>query len=123
MELIALKEKWVDKSLGDITSKISSGNSSTKNTGGRFPIYGSTGIIGYSEYADYNGANILVARVGANAGKTSLVTGEYCVSDNTSIVTPSSKLDITFGYFQLVSKKLNNLVFGSGQPLITGSVS
>ncbi len=122
MELMEKENLWKNISLGTVTLNISSGKSSTKNTNGEFPIYGSTGIIGSSMKFDYHGRNILVARVGANAGKTNLVDGKYCVSDNTLIVSPNDRLDANFCFHQLCFIDLNRLVFGSGQPLITGSI-
>jgi len=62
-----------------------------------------------------------VARVGANAGTVNLVDGKYGVSDNTLIVSHTKETSTLFSYYQLVNYNLNNLVFGSGQPLITGS--
>jgi type I restriction enzyme S subunit len=88
---------------------------------GDYPIYGSTGVIGLKKQPDYEGEKILIARVGANAGTINKVNGKYCVSDNTLIVSYKSRIDINFSYYQLKNYDLNRLIFGSGQPLITGS--
>jgi type I restriction enzyme S subunit len=50
-----------------------------------------------------------------------MVEGKYCVSDNTLIIQFNQNMDILFFYYLLSNCKLNTLVFGSGQPLITGS--
>lgn len=112
--------EWEEKKLGDIVISISSGKSDTKSQLGRFPIYGSTGEIGRQKYFDYEGDKILVARVGANAGTVNMVSGKYCVSDNTLIVTFEKYMNVDFSFYKLLSLNLNRLVFGSGQPLITG---
>ena len=65
--------------LEDVVSGISSGTTVTHKVEGPYVVYGSTGIIGYTEMPDYSGEKILVARVGANAGTTNFVSGEYGV--------------------------------------------
>lgn len=114
-------EDWNIFYLNDIVNSVSSGKSSTKSIGNEYPVYGSTGVIGYRPSFDYIGARILVARVGANAGTVNKVDGNYCVSDNTLMVVCSNNLDFNFGYYLLIKQNLSSLVFGSGQPLITGS--
>ena len=77
----------VIKTLSELSDNIASGISTyplTKN--GIYPRYGSTGIIGFSDKFEYEGTKILVARVGANAGRLNFVTGKYGVSDNALII-------------------------------------
>lgn len=118
--LTGFSGEWEVKKLGDVAISISSGKSNTEAKIGSHPIYGSTGIIGYQHHFDYQGNKILVARVGANAGTVNKVSGQYCVSDNTLMITYQNYMSIDFSYYQLIHKNLNSLVFGSGQPLITG---
>jgi type I restriction enzyme S subunit len=59
--------------------------------------------------------------VGANAGTLNLVTGKYGVSDNTIIIRVRNAANLDFIRRQLEGKNLNRLIFGSGQPLITGT--
>lgn len=113
-------EDWEKEKLGTVTEKISSGKSKSKELEGDFALYGSTGIIGYSNSFDYSGKKILIARVGANAGSLYKVEGNYCVTDNTLILDLFFSLDVEFIYNYLLKENLNKLVFGSGQPLITG---
>ena len=108
------------KKLGEICESISSGKSKLNDSSFKFPFYGSTGIIGYSENFDYSGKNILIARVGANAGSLYKVDGNYSVSDNTLILNLFTNMEPDFIYYFLMYSNLNKLVFGSGQPLITG---
>lgn len=113
---------WAATSLAQISLSIASGKSkTTTEVGGSFPIYGSTGIIGWSSKFDYEGARILVARVGANAGTVNHVEGKYCVSDNTLMIQPKFNYDFSFILFYLKYINLNRMIFGSGQPLITGT--
>lgn len=112
--------EWEEKSLGEVANNISSGKSKIRENTGEFPLYGSTGIIGYSDIFEYSGNNILVARVGANAGTLYRVEGFYSVTDNTLIVDLKETINSNFIYYNLIFSNLNKLVFGSGQPLITG---
>jgi len=111
---------WEEKKLGEVCESIKSGKSNSSEQG-RFPLYGSTGIIGKCIEYSHEGLFILIARVGANAGMINLIEDRFGVSDNTLVLNcnQSSYTDYLFhylGYFNL-----NRLVFGSGQPLITGS--
>lgn len=112
--------EWEKKKLGDLTENISSGKSKDKASSGLYPFYGSTGKIGYSNDFDYSGKKILIARVGANAGSLYKVEGDYSVTDNTLMLDLLKDIDVDFIYSYLVKNDLNKLVFGSGQPLITG---
>ena len=101
---------------------VSSGKSTTKSKRGIYPIYGSTGKISSSEKYEYEGENILIARVGANAGSIYLVNGKYNVTDNTLILSLKKDIDLHYIYFWLTNFNLTRLIFGSGQPLITGKI-
>ena len=64
---------------------------------------------------------MLVARVGANAGFLQIINEPCGITDNTLIIK-SKKVDAQYIYFFLLHFNLNRLIFGSGQPLITGSM-
>lgn len=120
-EVGALPEEWDAGSLGSLAITVASGRSSAARARGDYPVYGSTGIIGYTSKPEYEGDAILAARVGANAGKLNLVSGKYGVTDNTIILRLNGSCCLPFFWRQLEAKRLNRLVFGSGQPLITGT--
>ncbi len=98
---------------------ISSGKSKVFDEG-QYYLYGSTGAIGTSNKYDFEGNKLLVARVGANAGSLYQVDGKYCVSDNTLMINYSNKANIQYLKYGLIQFNLNRLIFGTGQPLITG---
>ncbi len=89
---------WEEKKLGECVISISSGKNKKKNSAGNFPVYGSMGIIGYSEQYVYNKDCILVARVGANAGTLHIAKGKYDVSDNTLIIELNENELLSFYY-------------------------
>mgnify|MGYP003608288477 CR=1 FL=1 len=108
--------KWCN--LGEI-AQISSGRNKEKYSVGEYPVYGSTGIIGYTDNCVYNGIKILVARVGANCGYVYQVEGDYDVSDNTLILTLSDKINYRYAFHLLTNMRLNQFAKGGGQPLVT----
>lgn len=117
-----IPKEWQVKRLGDLCNDISSGRNKTRIESGRYPVYGSTGIIGMTDNYQYEGNKILVARVGAHAGLVSMASGKYDVSDNTIIVQNKDCYSTYFAYQQLIASNLNKMIFGSGQPLITSGM-
>ena len=116
--------EWEKKCLGDISENISSGKTKSRTTVGKYVLIGSTGVIGNTSDADYSGNLILVARVGANAGLINYYSGDCGISDNTLIIKPleQEKNFCHYVYHYLKHCNLNQFVFGSGQPLITGGM-
>lgn len=111
--------EWGNCNLEQFAPKIPSGRS--KSSEGLYNLYGSTGIIGTTAKCDYSGEMLLIARVGANAGRLQLVNENCGITDNTLIIKLSHD-STDYIYFFLQYYNLNRLVFGSGQPLITGSM-
>ena len=64
---------------------------------------------------------MLVARVGANAGFLQIINEPCGITDNTLIIKPK-EVDVQYIYYFLQHFNLNRLIFGSGQPLITGGM-
>ena len=116
--------EWETKCLGDISENISSGKTKSTTTVGKYVLIGSTGVIGNTSDADYSGNLILVARVGANAGLINYYSGDCGITDNTLIIKPreQEKNFCHYVYHYLKHCNLNQFVFGSGQPLITGGM-
>ena len=67
----------------------------------------------------YKKDNILIARVGVNAGYVYIAKGEYDVSDNTLIVELKDNVNLKYVYYQLSNINLHQYARGGGQPLIT----
>lgn len=107
------------KKLSDVTDSISSGKCKEKSNNGKYIVYGSTGVIAYTDSYQYKGNKILIARVGANAGFVHIATGKYDVSDNTLMVNIKEQYNQKYFYYLLVNMNLNRFAKGGGQPLIT----
>lgn len=113
--------EWEEYRIEDITVNISSGRCKSHSSNGKYNLYGSTGIIGKTDEACYEGNLVLVARVGANAGSLQIINEPCGITDNTLIIKPK-KVDAQYIYYFLQHFNINRLIFGSGQPLITGSM-
>ena len=107
------------KNVSDITLNISSGKISKQLEYGEYNVYGSMGVIGKSNFYDYTGEKVLVARVGANAGSVNKINEKCCISDNTLVLEPKDVLN-DYLYYALSHYNPKKLIFGSGQPLVTG---
>lgn len=110
---------WQETKLERICRSISSGRDK-RSDDGNYDLFGSTGIIGKTSDKTYNGKFILVARVGANAGLLTKVNSIFGATDNTLVIDLDDNTNIDFIFASLDKFRLNRLVFGSGQPLITG---
>ena len=73
-----------------------------------------------TDKASYTNEIVLVARVGANAGTMQIVNEPCGVTDNALVVNAGLWNKYIFYYLQKCN--LNRLIFGSGQPLITGGM-
>ena len=113
--------EWEKCKIEDITDAVSSGKSKSHFSNGEYNLYGSTGIIGRTDKALYDGKLVLVARVGANAGFLQIINEPCGITDNTLILKPKG-IDAFYLYYFLQHFNLNRLIFGSGQPLITGGM-
>jgi len=115
-------EDWKKLKLEKTIKSISSGKTKPEENG-FYPVYGSTGIIGKTENYSHDGEYVLIARVGANAGTINRIKSKFAVTDNTLIlITDLDQLLPRFAELFLIQFKLNRLIFGSGQPLITGGL-
>jgi len=112
---------WKVHKLVELSGSIASGRSKVDAEFGQFPVFGSTGVIGYTNTPSHTGESILVARVGANAGFLNSADGRYGVTDNTIAIRLKPGSDHIYCLLQLKRYGLNRLIFGSGQPLITGT--
>ena len=108
--------------LSDLCISISSGRTTSPDNNGSYPLFGSTGIVGSTNNIEFDGDIVMVARVGANAGKVNFYSGRCGVTDNTLVIRVKEDIVLTkfLAYF-LEYYNLHKLMFGSGQPLVTGS--
>jgi len=113
-------DDWVPRVFGSLVHSIASGRSSQLDDDGAYPVYGASGVLGWTNSPGYEGENVIVGRVGS-AGKVMRVGGRYGLSDNALLVVPNEELDPDFAILLLETARLSRLVTGSSQPLMTGS--
>lgn len=107
--------------LSELCESISSGRTTSSNADGIFPLFGSTGVVGKTNIIEFDGDIVLIARVGANAGKVNYFSGQCAVTDNTLVIRVKENLvQAKFLAFFLEYYNLHRLIFGSGQSLVTG---
>ena len=88
-------------------------------TEGNIPIYGSNGIIGYSDKAKYRN-KIILGRVGAYCGSVAYCSTDFDATDNTLITTcDTTKILYSYAFYLLKQFSLNGYAGGAAQPLIT----
>ena len=112
-------DPWEQRKLGELVDNIDTGRSVfCSESYGRYPVLGSTSVIGSDSSYDYEGAFLLTARVGANAGNLYRFAGKVKISDNTVFLqAPNSD----FLFYLLGHFDLRKLSFGTGQPLVRAS--
>jgi type I restriction enzyme S subunit len=107
------------RTLDSLCNFVSSGTNKKRSIEGKYPVFGSTGVIAQTDEYAHEGKQILVARVGANAGYVHIADGKYDVSDNTIIVNVRENYSIKFIFYILTEMNLRQYAKGGGQPLIT----
>ena len=68
---------------------------------GTFPVYGATGISGYTETANVNGESILIIKDGSGVGTVKFVTGEYDYIGTLNSLTAKDGYCLKYIYFAL----------------------
>lgn len=85
---------------------------------GEYPVYGSNGIIGFSDNSKFENS-IIIGRVGAYCGAVFYEANQFWASDNTIVVKNKDEFDIRYLSYLISSMNLNWFAGGSAQPLLT----
>lgn len=88
---------------------------------GLFPVYGSNGIIAYSNKKRYDEGVTVIGRVGAYCGSVYFSNGPAWITDNAIVTTGKNGVNNRFLYYLLKTLQLNRTAIGSAQPLLTQS--
>ena len=115
-----LPSGWQIKSLGEVARLIHGKGLSRElfKTDGMYPVFGSNGIIGYTDRYFSDEELLIIGRVGA-CGEVNQASGKKWITDNAIIVTPNENIDFFFLKYKLLSANLSSLKGGTSQPLIT----
>ncbi len=101
---------WVESTIGDVYSLFYGKGltRSARNANGRYPVYGSSGIVGYHDDYLVEGPAIVIGRKGA-AGSV-LFSQESCWPiDTTYYLRSSQHIELKFSYYFLLSQRLCRL--------------
>ena len=113
---------WCEAKLGDLLS-FSNGKSSPRRSNGLpYPVYGSNGIIGFSNEANAEKNTIIVGRVGSYCGSLYYSDKNCWVTDNAIRANAIDGHEARFLYFLLQTLNLNDRRAGSGQPLLNQTI-
>jgi type I restriction enzyme S subunit len=94
-----------------------SGNT-IEDIGGDYPIYGSNGIVGFTN--KYNSENApVLGHIGAYAGIVNWAPGKHYVTYNGVICKIRAGIDSKFGYYSLLVSNLQKRLRGSTQPFVS----
>ncbi len=97
---------WVIKELGEIVElAYGKGLREKERFGGRIPVYGSSGVVGYHNKPLVNGPGIIVGRKG-NVGSVFWEDGDFFPIDTTFYVV--STLSLFFIYYNLLFASFTN---------------
>jgi len=110
-------EEWTKYKLKDVFHFFN-GKAIKVNESGNYPVYGSNGVIGYSDKYIFNNS-IIIGRVGAYCGAVFYESSKFWASDNTIVVKNKENFDIHFLSYLVTLINLNWFSGGSAQPLLT----
>ena len=111
---------WNPITLGNIINFYNGKSIKTKPKG-KYPVYGSNGIIGFSDNYKYEKA-LIIGRVGAYCGSINFEKSRFWATDNTIVADRKGKNDLRFIYYLLELFPLNDLAGGSAQPLLNQTI-
>jgi type I restriction enzyme S subunit len=73
----------------------------TLNDNGCYPVYGASGISGYTNNADIHGESILIIKDGSSVGSVSYVNRDYSVIGTLNFLTAKKGFNLRYLYFAL----------------------
>lgn len=85
-------------------------------------VFGSNGVIGYTNTYNVEENSIIIGRVGANCGSIQFSKDKSWATDNTIVATVKSNNDPKYWFYLLSSLNLRNFAIGSAQPMLKQSI-
>ena len=118
VDLENLPDGWKIGTLEDLYHfQYGLGNINPDN-GGKYPVYGSNGIIG--GYDEFNNEDApVIGHIGANCGSVVFAWGKHFVTYNGVMCIVKEKSSKWFSYITLLEKDLMSQTRGSSQPFVS----
>jgi len=114
--------EWQPTTLAKVL-KFSNGRSSPERDDCHTnPVYGSNGVIGYSNETNAPSQTIVIGRVGSYCGSLYFSTNESWITDNAIRANALDDNDPKFLFYLLQTLGLNHWRTGSGQPLLNQTI-
>ncbi len=104
--------------LGDHLDFSNGSTSPTRESDGRYPVYGANGTIGYATQHNARGPLIVLGRVGSYCGSLHYCDGDVWATDNALVCRAKIPHETRYWYYALRTCRLNEHRSGSGQPLL-----
>jgi len=117
-----IPEDWEVKELQRVAVFKNGKSSPIRRDSGKFPVYGSNGILGFTDTANSEENTIVIGRVGAYCGSVYFSKTRCWVTDNAIIALAKPANSPHFLFYLLRRLDLNNQRGGSSQPLINQSI-
>jgi len=115
-EIGTIPEDWKEKSLGaEIELCYGKGLTENKRSIGKFPVFGSNGIVGFHNQFLVEGPGIIIGRKGS-VGEIKFSKDNFWPIDTTYFVKLKNKGNIYFWYYFLLTLKLKKMNSHSAVP-------
>ena len=85
---------------------------------GSYPVYGATGLIGYTNSYAYNGESILIVKDGSGVGSLSYVNDHFSVIGTLNYLTAKENYSILYLYYALMAFNFTPYISGMAIPHI-----
>ena len=85
---------------------------------GSYPVYGATGLIGYTNGYAYNGESILIVKDGSGVGSLSYANDCYSVIGTLNYLTAKGKYSVLYLYYALMAFNFTPYITGKAIPHI-----
>jgi len=85
---------------------------------GSYPVYGATGLIGYTDSYAHNGESILIVKDGSGVGSLSYVNDHFSVIGTLNYLTPKEKYSSLYLYYALMAFNFTPYITGMAIPHI-----
>ena len=85
---------------------------------GSYPVYGATGLIGYTDSYAHNGESILIVKDGSGVGSLSYVNDHFSVIGTLNYLTAKEKYSSLYLYYALMAFNFTPYITGMAIPHI-----
>ena len=116
------KETPRESTLGELLSFSNGKASPERSDNSPHPVYGSNGIIGFSDKTNAPSGTIVIGRVGSYCGSLYFSKNSCWVTDNAIRANAVDGNNSRFLFYLLQTLRLNDRRSGSGQPLLNQTI-